>query len=76
MKEYEYKINGITHTLQLSDDDAKARGLDPAKDSKAAVEVVDSPLVPVTETSTEPGGPEAKAAAAPKNKAATAADAK
>lgn len=72
MKEYDYEISGVTHTFQLSDEDAKLRGLDPAKDAKSTkVAVVDSPLVPVTETA-----PAAKAAEAPKNKAVTAAETK
>jgi hypothetical protein len=76
MQEYELVISGIKHTVQLSDTDAKERGLDPAKDAVRRVDVVDSPLVPVTETSTETGADGTKSAAAPKNKAATAADAK
>ena len=69
MKEYELTIQGIKHTIQLSDEDAKARGLKP-EDAIQPVETVDSPLVPVTETSTEPGA-ETKAAKAPANKAAS-----
>lgn len=54
MKEYKAVISGIEHTFQLSDEDAKARGLDPAKDGKAITPSV-SPL--------------GKAADAPANKA-------
>lgn len=57
MKEYKATIGGIEHTFQLSDEDAKLRGLDPAKDG-TAIRTAKSPL-------------ERKAAAAPANKAAT-----
>lgn len=35
MKEYTVDIGGIEHTLQLSDEDAKARGLTSKKDAGA-----------------------------------------
>ena len=59
MKEYEAEIGGIKHTFQLSDEDAKLRGLDPAKDGKA-IKASASPL--------------AKEAKAPANKAGGPAD--
>lgn len=57
MKEYKATIGGIEHTFQLSDEDAKLRGLDPSKDG-TPIKASTSPLV--------------KAAAAPANKAAGA----
>lgn len=36
MKVYEVSIGGIPHTLQLSDEEAKARGLKPADVKQAA----------------------------------------
>ena len=71
MKEYEAEIGGITHTFQLSDEDAKARGLDPAKDAKSTVTVSESPLVPTTE-SAPPQDKQVKADLEKQNKAATA----
>lgn len=57
MKEYDAVIGGIKHTFQLSDEDAKLRGLDP-KDGRA-LKASASPLE--------------KSAEAPKNKAVPAA---
>lgn len=34
MREYEIQINGLPHTVQLSDEDAKARGLSPKVEAK------------------------------------------
>jgi len=44
MKTYNAKINGVDHTFQLSDEDAAARGLDPAKDSVEDAPADVSPL--------------------------------
>lgn len=35
VKEYEVEINGVATTLQLSDEDAKARGLKPSDEVKS-----------------------------------------
>ena len=43
MREYEADINGIKHTFQLSEEDAKARGLT-AKDAKREAPLAESPL--------------------------------
>lgn len=56
MKEYTASIGGIDHTFQLSDEDAKLRGLDPAKDGKA----IKASASPIAKSAT------------PANKAATA----
>lgn len=61
MKEYDAVIGGIDHTFQLNDEDAKLRGLDPAKDGRAIKASVDPTA-------------KAKRAAAPQNKAAGAGD--
>lgn len=44
LKNYKATINGIDHTFLLDDDDAKARGLDPAKDAISDAELVTTPL--------------------------------
>lgn len=44
MKNYETTINGVSHTFQLSDEDAVKRGLDPAKDAKGDTPLETSPL--------------------------------
>lgn len=49
MNEYVIDINGIEHTIQLSDADAKARGLQPA--SKAAAAPADKARKTVTNKS-------------------------
>lgn len=36
MKEYEVEIGGLAHTVQLSDEDAKARGLSSRTQAKEA----------------------------------------
>lgn len=36
MKEYVISVNGIEHTVQLTDEDAKARGLKPVETKEAA----------------------------------------
>lgn len=36
LKEYDVEINGVATTLQLSDEDARARGLTAKPESKAA----------------------------------------
>lgn len=35
LKEYDVEINGVATTVQLSDEDAKARGLEPKSEPKA-----------------------------------------
>lgn len=44
LKNYKATINGIDHTFLLDDADAKARGLDPAKDAVADADLSTSPL--------------------------------
>jgi len=44
LKNYKATINGIDHTFLLNDEDARARGLDPAKDSVADADLSTSPL--------------------------------
>lgn len=44
LKNYKAVINGIDHTFLLNDTDAKARGLDPAKDSISDEDLATSPL--------------------------------
>lgn len=36
MQEYVIDVNGIEHTVQMSDEDAKARGLKPVQTKEAA----------------------------------------
>lgn len=81
MKQYEKVINGIRHTFQLSDEDAKAQGLTDKDVVEGKVELAESPLqfdTPTTDgQDTEAKrAAAAKAAAAPKNKAAAADDSK
>lgn len=45
LKNYKATINGIDHTFLLNDVDAKARGLDPAKDAVSDADLSTSPLV-------------------------------
>jgi hypothetical protein len=44
LKNYKATINGIEHTFLLNDEDATARGLDPAKDAISYADRVTSPL--------------------------------
>lgn len=60
MKEYTINIGGLEHTVQLSDEDAKARGLTGGAKTSTA-EPID-----------EPSAPAEKEAPAPANKARTA----
>jgi hypothetical protein len=72
VKTYKQTVNGLEHTFQLSDEDAKARGLTSA-DQVEDAPVAESPLA-FGEPTTDGQDTEAsrKAAAAPKNKAAAA----
>ncbi|MGC5249500.1 hypothetical protein ACPXB3_21550 [Gordonia sp. DT219] len=47
LKEYDVEINGVATTLQLSDEDAKVRGLTPRSESKAAPAARNKAKVPV-----------------------------
>lgn len=60
MKEYKITVAGVEQTVQLSDEDAKARGLSSGDETGRQI---DGPA-----TSNE-GEPETKQAAAPANKA-------
>jgi hypothetical protein len=44
LKNYKATINGIEHTFLLNDVDAKARGLDPAKDAVSDADLASTPL--------------------------------
>lgn len=87
MNQYPVVINGITHTLQLSDADAKARGLtaedalqdttpveDGAPTEEAEAEEAPTEEAPTEEAEAEEADVEAKAAPAPKNKSRQAAN--
>lgn len=71
MKTYEKNINGIKHTFQLSDEDAKAQGLTAADAVENKVETAKSPLDFGT-PSTDGQETEAKAKADAANKAKAA----
>lgn len=80
MKLYKQTVNGIEHTFQLSDEDAKARGLTSADQVEDAVEDA-TPLefgTPTTDgqdvEQNVKADLEAKQATAPRNKARRAAD--
>lgn len=53
MKQYEVEINGMTTTLQLSDEDAKMRGLKPVSEKAAAA--------PANKAAPKPGNKQAPA---------------
>lgn len=44
LKNYKATINGIEHTFLLNETDAKARGLDPAKDAVSDEDLAATPL--------------------------------
>ncbi len=52
MKEYEVLINGIRHTLQLSDEDAKRYGLIPVKQGEPVEEPGVKQATPVNKAKT------------------------
>lgn len=74
-KIYRQNINGIDHTFQLSDEDAKNRGLTSKDVVEPNVETATTPL-DFDEPTTDGQQTETKQAAVPKNKAVPAADTK
>jgi len=80
LKNYKATINGIDHTFLLDDTDARARGLDPAKDAVSDEDLVTSPLdfgTPSTDgEQVEANVAADQAAAAAREEAAAEADAK
>jgi hypothetical protein len=80
LKNYKATINGIEHTFLLNDEDATARGLDPAKDAISDADLVTSPLdfdTPTTDgQAVEPNVAADEAAATARREAAAEADAK
>lgn len=80
LKNYKATINGIDHTFLLDDTDARARGLDPAKDAISDEDLVSTPLdfgTPTTDgDQVEANVAADQAAAEARAKAAAEADAK
>lgn len=73
LREYKVVVNGIETTLNLSDEDAKARGLT-AKKAAAAVAPTDSEPAPTTKGSAIEVGRQDEKAVTAANKARAAAN--